>query len=774
MSKNKTNNMSETIKKSTACILCSLNCGITVELDEKGDFKKIIGDKGHPYSKGYMCQKATRLGFYAAQPRPESPLKRMPDGSYEPISWDQAFKEIGEKLVHIRDTYGGTSIAYCGGGGQANHLGGAYASTFRAACRTPYIYTSLAQEKTGNFWVHGKLFGRQTLNACEPVGEGEYVLIIGANPLQAHGVPQARPTVNGIARDKKKTMVVVDIRKTETAKKADIFLQVKPGKDAYLMAAIIGVLVQENLVDRAFLEERTVGYEAIAPHFEEVPVAKFAKIAGVEVADIQKVARGMAAAESVVVRTDLGLEQSHNTTLNAYLSRLLYLVTGNFGKEDTNCLHTFLIPVVGHSKEPEEGGVLSKVTKMKGIGKMWPPNIFPLEVNTDHPDRIRAAVFDSTNPVINWANTKAQIEAVQKLELSVVIDVAFSETAQEAQYYLPAANQFEKMEGSLFNLEFPSNFFHLRHPVKEKPAHLYAEPDIYHRIVAAMGEIPLEFPKLAQAAQMDRMNPSMKLFPMALELVLEARPEWRKYSLLIIKETLGKALPYKYAKMAGLIWGSAHAYARKYPKQINRAGIEGKGYMLGEALFNKILNSKSGTIISTHTHEEMWDMIRHPDKKVHLYIPEGIEWLNELEEKAEAEAKMVQQYPFSLICGERRSYNANTIIRNPEWRKKDPDGVMKINPADAAALGIQNHDEVNVTSKVGSIKVVAEINVDTPEKIVSLPHGYGLKYKDEEGKVHVKGPRINYLTALEDCDPFTKTPFHKSVAVKLEKVMVEA
>ena len=124
-------------------------------------------------------------------------------------------------MVHIRDTYGGKSIAYAGGGGQGNHIGGVFGSQIRAACDTPYIFSALAQEKTGNFWVNGHLFGRQNTNYCEPVGEAEYVMILGANPVQAHGIPKARPTINEVARNKDKTLVVVDVRKSDTAKKAD-------------------------------------------------------------------------------------------------------------------------------------------------------------------------------------------------------------------------------------------------------------------------------------------------------------------------------------------------------------------------------------------------------------------------------------------------------------------------------------------------------------------------------------------------------------------------
>ncbi|MEO0723433.1 MAG: molybdopterin-dependent oxidoreductase [Bacteroidota bacterium] len=755
----------------TACILCSQNCGILVEQDEQGKFGKIIGDPEHPVSEGYLCQKATRLNYYQEQERLTSPLRKKADGSFEEISWDIAIQEIAQKLVHIRNTHGGTSIAFAGGGGQGNHLGGVYGAMLRLACETPYVYTALAQEKTGNFWVNGHLFGRQNTNYCEAVGEAEYVLFLGTNPVQSHGIPKARPTVNEIARNPEKTLVVIDVRRTETAKKADIFLQVKPGKDAYLLAAILGHIVQNGLEDQEFIAKHTVGFDQIKPHLMQVPIAEYAAVCGVDKAAIVAVAKGIAAAKTFALRSDLGIEQSHNSTLNAYLARLLFLVTGNFGKEGTNCLHTMFFPLVGHSKSPEEGGIITQVTGMRGIGKLFPPNILPLEINTDHPKRLRALIVDSANPVANYADAKAQRAAIEQLELSVVVDVAMTETARAAQYVLPARNQFEKIEATFFNLEFPENFFHLRHPIIEAPDNTFDEPEIYHRLVTAMGDLPAQFPVLAQVAKLDRRLPSLKLLMLALQLTFFFKPKWKKYQLLILKETLGKAFGVPNTKAAVVVWGAAHMYAHKYEKQVRRLGFKQTGYALGEALFERILNSPSGTPVSKHTYEESWELIRHKDKKVHLEIPLLLAWLADLPEKAAQEAARATEYPFNLIAGERRSYNANAILRNPDWRKKDQEGALKINPADAETYGIANGDWVTCSSATGTVRMKSWLTDEVPQGMLSMPHGYGLSYpgRNEEET----GAAVNLLTSLADCDPLAKTPYHKNVRVKISKAEAE-
>ncbi len=751
--------------KETACILCSQNCGILVEQNELGEFGKIIGDPEHPISEGYLCQKATRLNYYQDQVRLTSPLRKKEDGSFEEISWDVAIQEIAAQLVHIRDEHGGKTIAYAGGGGQGNHMGGVFGSVLRAACDTPYLYSSLAQEKTGNFWVNGKLFGRQNTHYSEPVGEAEYVMILGANPVQSHGIPKARPTIKEVSRNPEKTLIVVDVRKTDTAKIADKFLQVRPGKDAFLLGAILGYIAQNDLQNQTFIKEHTEGWEEVQKHLQSISIDEFALESGVGLEQIKEVAEGIAKAKSFALRSDLGIEQSHNSTLNAYLTRLLFLITGHFGREGTNCIHTSLFPLIGHSKEPEDGGVVTQVTKMKGIAKLFPPNILPLEIDTDHPDRLRALIVDSANPVATYANTNAQRKAIEKLELSVVIDVAMTETAQVAKYVLPAQTQFEKMEATFFNLEFPKNFFHLRHPISQPLENTLPEPEIYHRLVTAMGELPKSFPLLSTIAKVDRTIPSLKLFPLALKAALSLNPKWKKYQLLVIKETLGKALPFDYAKSAAFIWIASHMYVKKYPKQVQRIGLKKNGYALGEALFNRILHSKSGTLISEHSFDESWELIKHKDKKVHLEIPEMLQWLDDLK----PEEKDVQDaYPYNLIAGERRSYNANAVIRNPEWRKKDMEGVLKVNPINAEAHELQNGDWVKLTSKAGEILIQTYTTDEVPEGLLSMPHGYGFTYPDHD--VKTTGAMVNVLTSTEDCDPLAKTPYHKNVRVKMTKV----
>ena len=143
--------MSEASWKSTACILCTCNCGLKVQLNEDGtDIARIKRDPEHPASQGYVCNKASRISYYQhGADRLSSPKRRRADGTYEDIDWDTAIAEIGGRLQAVKEACGGDRIFYYGGGGQGNHLPGAYARSTLAAVGSRYRSNALAQEKTG-------------------------------------------------------------------------------------------------------------------------------------------------------------------------------------------------------------------------------------------------------------------------------------------------------------------------------------------------------------------------------------------------------------------------------------------------------------------------------------------------------------------------------------------------------------------------------------------------------------------------------------------------
>jgi anaerobic selenocysteine-containing dehydrogenase len=754
---------------STACILCSRNCGLEVRL-AGGHLTRIRGDRRHPLSRGYLCQKATRLDHYQNNAdRLSAPLRRRPDGSFEEISWGAAIAEVAQRIRAIRDTHGGRALAFYGGGGQGNHLGGIYGRGLVTAMRTRYHYSALAQEKTGDFWVNGRLFGRQTCHVTEGVEEAEVVLLIGTNPWQAHGIRNAREMLKKIAQDSARTLIVIDPNRTESAAMADLHLQVRPGTDAFLLAAVLAVLVREGREDRTFLDERTTGFAAVRAALLEVPVEAYAARAGVSSDEVTRVARCVSEARSVAVRVDLGLQQSLHSTLNSYLEKLLFLLPGHFGRAGCNCLHTALLPLVGHSGEPEpEGrGWRTATTGLAEIGKLFPPNVLPAEIDSDRADRIRAVFVDSANPLVSSADTQAYRAAFAKLELLVVVDVALTETARLAHYVLPAASQLEKCEMAFFNMEFPTQVTHLRRPLFPARPGTLPEPEIYRRLLVALGELPERgFPLLRAIARVDRRWQRLHLFPAAFAATLRLRPRLRPYAAFVLHDTLGRTLGAAAAAVP--LWAATRLYATKHAEAVRRTGVDGGGPGLGEALFARILESPSGALLSTHRFEEMWRLIRHPDGRIHLDVPEMLAALEQL--RSEPEPASGGEFPLVLIAGERRSWNANQVLRDPAWRLADPDGALHIHPEDARRYGLTEGSRAVCESPRGRIEVRVELTEGLRPGVVTLPHGYGMDYPDASGKRRSVGPLVNWLTDAAHRDPLTATPYHKHVPVRVRPV----
>ena len=426
------------------------------------------------------------------------------------------------------------------------------------------------------------------------------------------------------------------------------------------------------------------------------------------------------------------------------------------------------MPIIGNTKEGKEKPTM--VTQTNDIAKLYPPNILSLEIDSDHPKRLRALFVDSSNPLLNWADTQAQRKAYKKLDILVVVDVAMTETAREADYILPAANQFEKYEATFFK----ENMFHLRKPVFEPLEGTLDEPEIYTRLIKAMGALDgVDFSELEAAAKVDKENPGKGIFQGAMMQAAYKIPGFNYMSAIALRETLGKTMENGAAANAAFIWFGAQLYAQKYPKAIRQAGHEGKGAELGNILFEKIINSPSGIVLSEHDYEDTWNLMKTPDKKVNVFIPELLnDWLSKLPEVLKQQEQLDKDYPFNLIAGERRTYNANAAIRNHEWVKSGLEGALKIHPEDAVQYDIAEGDSVQLTSPTGTIKIVAHLSNEVRRGVLSMPHGHGLN--NGKGKSYKEvGAMPNILTSATYCDPLAKTPYHKNVRVMLKKLMEE-
>jgi len=738
--------------KPTACILCECNCGLEVELGGAGGrhLVRLRGDKRHPVSQGYACEKAHRLDYYQNGPdRLTTPLRRRTDGTFEAIDWDTAIREVAARLARVRDTHGGDTIFYYGGGGQGNHLPGAYSASTRRALGSRFRSSALAQEKTGEFWVSDRMLGTATRADFEHC---DVALFLGKNPWHSHSIPRARVTLKAIARDPARTLIVVDPRRTETADLADIHLRVRPGRDAWLLAAILHVIVTEDLVDHAFLDAHAVDVEPALASLRGIPFDACCEHAGIEAELVRRAARILAKARALASFEDLGVQMNRESTLVSYLHRLLVVLTGSLGRPGTHYIPTTLVQITGGASARR-----SPVAGAPIIAGLVPCNVIAEEILTDHPKRYRAMIVEAANPAHSLAGSKQFREALAALDTVVVIDTAMSETAKLAHYVLPAATQFEKAEATFFNFEFPSNAFHLRARLFTPPEGPLPEAEIHARLAEALGAVTEELlAPFREAAARGHLA-----YAEVLAARLFADPQFAGVAAPILYRTLELPEP---VREGAVLLGLALKKAFESPAQLARAGFRGTPVEAAVALFEAIIASPSGVVFSVDEWSEVLQRVGTPDRKIHVALPDLLEELDRCLRTGPRDG--VQGFPFVLSAGERRSFTANTIIRDPSWRKKDPQGALRMNPEDAAELGVADGEAVRLTTKRGTVVVSTELSDAMQRGHVSLPNGMGL---DHAGDGSIGGVAPNELTALEDRDAFVGTPWHKHVPARIER-----
>jgi len=353
-------------------------------------------------------------------------------------------------------------------------------------------------------------------------------------------------------------------------------------------------------------------------------------------------------------------------------------------------------------------------------------------------------------------------QALRALEFSVVVDVAMTETAREADYVLPASSQFEKPEATFFNLEFPRNGFQLRPPLFAPLPGTLTEAEVHARLIEALGGLTeQDYAPLRRAAKLGRTA-----FSLAFAWASARNPRVARHASVVLYRTLGPTLPPGMASAASL-WGIAQLFVRSQPQAAARAGFGGPPLAAGNRLFEAILSNPSGLVFAVSDYQQSWQAIGLPDHRINLYLAELIPELERIDREAPSRD---DEYPLVLSAGERRSDTSNTLVRDASWHRKGRFGTLRLSPADAAALGCTSGDTLRLTTRRGSTEVVAEVTATMQPGHISLPNGQGLDYRAADGSVHRAGVAPNELTDLTQRDFLAGTPWHKHVPARLERL----
>lgn len=735
--------------KKTSCVLCGNRCGLEVRV-ENNKIVKARGDKDNPISEGYICRKGMNIAFHQHnKDRVLFPLKKVGD-RFERISWDQAISEISEKLKGILDQYGPRALASLVGGGEFAFLSMGFPVSLVRRLGSMWNYSAANQEFSGRYWAHGLTMGSQNIQMESDFEKCDMLMLVGKNPMMSHHFPQARRRLTKMSKDPDRLLVVVDPRVTETARLADIHLTIRPGTDALLIKSMISIILDEGIHNKEYIAKHTDGFNEILPWFSGFDVKAALKVCELDYDLVVRVCRELAARRSSV-DDDLGILMNRHSALVSYLLVVLQAICGRIGVPGGSYLGGGRPG--SNPRDPRVWRTL--LTDIPAINGMFPPNVLQEEIMNDDPERLRAVLCYATNPLRSYADTTAYEEAFQKLDLLVVADIAMSETAVLAHYVLPCKTAFESWEGDP-GQGFSKVYARMRSPVVEAEGEQKENAEIFTLLADAMGLIPTIPESLYETAG----SGNLKEYGQKLGEYMTASPESGKAMRFIIAKTLGSAM------------GSSHL-ASIFPlfMQLNKTRQEEAakaGFPVGPdqglSIFQAIMSHPEGVLVGIRDPEKnMGANIWTKSKKIQLHNPEVDDWIKKINPVDEEEQlRLDKNFPLIMMAGRHMDYNANSMMRNPEWNKGKRACTLAINPSDAKALGIVDKQMVKVVTEAGEETIEAEVTTDTRKGQVLFPHGFGMVY---DGVTY--GANVNRLAKNTNRD-FVGTPMHRYVPCRVE------
>ena len=438
--------MSEVSTHYRTCNICEAMCGI--EIRHVGEeILSIRPDENDPLSRGHICPKAVALqDFYQDPDRLTKPLRRQGRDWVE-VTWEEALEEIGERVRGLQAAYGNQAIATYLGNPNAHSLGSiTTVFKFRKALGSTNHYSSASADQMPQHVANKHMLGHGSLIAVPDIDRTDYLFILGANPVVSNGSMMTAPGYPKRMRaiqNRGGKVVVVDPRRTETAKKADEHFFIRPGTDAFLLLAMNHVLVSEKLIELRHLEGSIVGLErfkeVVAPYSPE----RVANITGIDAATIRQFVVDMCSAESAVLYSRLGACTQAFGGLCQWLTITFNVLSGNFDRVGGAMFTTpafDLVAITDNTNRPNTYGSLS--SRVRGLpynNNEFPVSVLAEEILTPGQDQIRALITLAGNPVISAPNGPNLAAAFAKLDFMVSIDIYLNETTRFADIILPAA-----------------------------------------------------------------------------------------------------------------------------------------------------------------------------------------------------------------------------------------------------------------------------------------------------------------------------------------------
>jgi len=764
--------------KKTQCTICGVSCGLEVEVEDN-QVISCRADKDSPRSHGYICRKGRNSKYFVEhEDRLDYPMKKV-NGEFVRISWDQAIREIGEKLREIVDAHGPRAVCGIGGasgGGQSelvflkaliNGLGG------------QYMFNPIGFEFMGNWWSHGKIFGDQ-MCFSEPDDTGcEVLLLWGSNSFVTHQILGARKTIREFSEDPEKLVITVDPRLSETARMSDIHIANRPGTDALLLRGLIALILRKGWENKEYLNKYVADLNQVKPWFLLTDVNECFKVAGVTYEDMEKLAR-ILTTKRWGVHQDLGLFCGRHSTLNSYLMVVLEVICGVALVPGATIVNECWAARGNTINEKDPKVWRTPVTGSFPVLEAYPSCAMPLEMLSEREDRIRAAIRVLGSPMRSYPDANRVKQAFEKLELLVVCEIAWTEDCELADYVLPAKTHFERYEFNAFQLNYPEVVCAVRPPVLERQiAERRDIPEVILDIMKVSGAMP-ELPQWLYDAG-EKAAKTGDRMPYLFKLLGYAAGHMKYFPILsaIVGETLGRPMG---SVTRGVSWAAlmtspmAPGLAAKadnpklglHPVMEKMPGLD--NFCALDAAWEQVDRHPEGAIVGyaeSDPEKYIQQHIKHKDHKIHLYCDEVNEALKQITPEKEAVALTpTAEYPFIMSSGRHTEDGLNGMTRNKSMnRYHKSDYTFIMNPEDMAEMGLKNGQLVRVTTSAGSAEIPVEETLQVCRGYAMFPHHYGLKFMGT-----AEGESGNVLTDAENRDEITGNPCVRYVPCRIEAV----
>ncbi|MFC6897145.1 molybdopterin-dependent oxidoreductase [Nonomuraea dietziae] len=417
------------------CPLCEAVCGLTLTLDDGGHVTGVRGDKDDPFSKGFICPKGASLGHLDEDPdRLSKPLVREGD-QWREVSWDEAFATVARALEGVRDRQ--TIAVYLGNPGAHTMAGALYTAPLIRALGTRNVFSASTADQMPKHVASGLMFGHPLHIPVPDLDRTDYLLMLGANPLESNGSLCTAPDFPGrlkAIRRRGGKVVVVDPRRTRTAAQADEHVFVRPGSDAYLLFGLVHTLFAEQLTS---VSVEVNGLEEVREAAKHFPPEVVARRTGVPEETIVRLARELAAAPTAAVYARIGTCTQEFGTLAQWLVDVLNTLTGNLDRPGGAM---FPMPATEppRSRRPyTTGRWKSRVRGLPEANGELPVATLADEIETPGEGQVRFLVTVAGNPVLSAPNGSRLDEAFGQLDFMVSVDPYLNETTRHANVILP-------------------------------------------------------------------------------------------------------------------------------------------------------------------------------------------------------------------------------------------------------------------------------------------------------------------------------------------------